>query len=191
MQTKDWVTLAISVLTLVAGSGWVKYFLERRDAYRKEAQAVLDGFLHPLEAILEQNKRFHALLTEDVQLRQLEYAPDYLQQHFAALPPEDFRRVAWKTLIDGVIEDNKRAKTLIQANHNKIHAPELRQRCFDFISHADSWAALWRATLSDTPVPDTARGARQLSAPPFPEGLDSLLAQEINEREREAGMKRR
>ena len=186
MTTKDWITIGLSVVGLFFGTGVVKQYLDRRDARRKEQQAVLDDFLLPLEAILNHTRDVHATLTADPELKSLEFLPAHLQRFFSSLPPSDARRATWKGLIEGVISDNDRAKALIQNNGGKVLSAELRQSLSAFMLHADSWSALWKASIGEDPVSED---GRRLSTPTFPEGLDRLLAKEIAVRQQLAGIR--
>lgn len=186
MTTKDWITIGISVVGLFFGTGVVKQYLDRRDARRKEQQAILDDFLLPLEAILNHNKDVHATLTADPELKSLEFLPAHLQRFFASLPLSDARRATWKGLVEGVIGDNDRAKALIQSNSGRLLSIELKQSLSDFMLHADSWSALWKASIGEDPISED---NRRLSTPTFPQGLDRLIAKEIATRRQLAGTK--
>lgn len=186
-SVNQWGTFVITVLSFAAGSGWLKYFLERRQAKRTEAQLILDGFLLPLESILDQNRRGHRALTEDSELKNLEYAVDYLQNHFASLPEGDSRKVAWMALIENMLADNDRAVRLIQDNVGKIKSAEFRKACDEFMYHANGWKAMWRATLKNETVSDSLLGPDKLLAPAFPETMESLLVEEISLRRADAG----
>ena len=184
-MSAEWISISIAVFA--AGSGWVKYWLEMRNARIKASQAMLYGFLLPLQSILNSNKRLHNALIQDQEFQNLEYAPDYLQQHFASLPDTDSRKLAWKALIESVLEDNRRAVALIQENTGNILRNDFRSACDDFVHHAKTWEATWRSALGSEPVPDSMWGAGRLLAPAFPESMDSLLSLEIEDRRRQAG----
>jgi hypothetical protein len=184
VTTNDWITIGLSVIGLLFGSGVVKQYLDRKDARRKEQQAILDEFLLPLEAILNHNRDIHATLTADQELKSLEFEPAYLQRSFAALSPSDPRRATWRGLIEGVISDNDRAKALIQRNGGNVLSVQLKQSLSDFMLHADSWSALWKASIGDDPISED---GRRLSTPLFPDELDRLIAQEIAARRQLAG----
>jgi hypothetical protein len=186
MKTQ-WISIGIAVFALVGGSGWGKYLLERHNAQVESSQTVLNGFLLPLQSILNTNKRFHSALTQDQEFRNLEYAPDYLQRHFSSLPDTDSRKLAWQALIESVLEDNRRAATLIQENAGHILRDDFRGDCDDFVYHAKTWEAIWRSALGTAPVPASMLGAGRLIAPAFPETMDSLLSLEIQDWRRLAG----
>jgi len=183
----EWISIGIAGFALIAGSGWGKYWLEKRNARIESSRAVLNGFLLPLQSILNGNKRLHSALTQDQEFRNLEYAPDYLQQHFSALPDTDSRKLAWQALIESVLEDNRHAVALIQKNAGNILRNDFRGACDDFVHHAKTWEAIWRSVLGTEPVPDSMWGAGRLLAPAFPESMDSLLSLEIEDRRRLAG----
>jgi hypothetical protein len=187
MRAKELIPVAISILTLIGGSGWIKNYLDHRRGERAASIAVLEGFLRPLESILIQNKRVHEALTRNQEFKNLEYAADYLQQHFASLPPDDSGTLAWKTLIEYLMEDNNRAVVLIQNNAGRILREDFRKACEDFVNHAKVWRAVWQATLGSEPVPISDRGPGKLIAPAFPEGMDALLELEIQARMKLAG----
>jgi hypothetical protein len=188
MQTKDRITIVISVLSLVAGTGWGTLWLERRHQSRSAEKAILNGFLMPLQSILNENKRVHSALTQDPVLSRLEYAPDYLQQHFMSFPESDPLRLTWSTMIEGLIDDNRRAVVLIQDNAGNTLRGDFRRACGDFVHHAKMWEALWRAALGESAVQDSLLGSGRLLTPAFPESMDVFLAWEIEERRQRAGM---
>jgi hypothetical protein len=106
---KVWLPIGISLLTLVAGSGWGKYFLEVRRSQRKDWRIVLDGFLLQFQGILRHNRDVFEELTRDSDLDNLEHHPDRLQQHFACLPANDVRKIYWQERIKRLLADNRRA----------------------------------------------------------------------------------
>lgn len=179
----DRTTLAISVLALTDIAGWLLYARQRADEHRIQeratANAVIKVFLEPLRFTLDRTREFHAILTRDSEFSRLEYAPDYLQQHFASRPPNDIRRLAWKQIIEGIMDENKAAMRLIQENIGSIRTPAFRQVCDSLASHVKLWQYAWAAVLRIEPVPDSLH-RRDLLAPRFPQGMDSLLLVEID-----------
>jgi hypothetical protein len=188
MKAKDRIAIVIALLSLVAGSGWGKYWLERRHESRVAEQEVLTEFLEPLEFTLNQNKQVHAALTRDPLLRRLEGAPDYLQQHFASLPDTSSVKLMWSAMIEGLMDRNRHAVTLIRDNVGHMLRDDFRRACNDFVYHAERWEEMWRAVLADTAVPQSLVGRDRLLTPAFPESMDVLLAREIEERRHRAGL---
>ena len=189
MELKDWLSIGIALVGLIGGSGWVKYYLEQRERRKSQTALVLKAFLYKLRSILNQNKRMQEALKRDSQFDSLEYAPDYLQEKFfGALPETDSRKVAWKTIIESLIEQNEEAVRLLHEYAGEIARPEFRAACDEFIDHATEWSAVWKATIGDRAVPMEMHVAGKLMAPAFPESMETELEREIALKESELGI---
>jgi len=128
-------------------------------------------------------------LKKDSQFQSLEYAPDYLQQQFfGALPDTDSRKLAWKTIIENLIDQNEEAVKLIHDYAIHIVRPEFRKACDEYIDHAKNWSAVWRATIGDKAVPIEFHVREKLLVPAFPEEMDTELDEEIKIKKRQAGL---
>jgi hypothetical protein len=85
-------------------------------------------------------------------------------------------------------EDNEKAIELVERHIGRVERVELRNKLEDFKKHALDWQAMWRAILN--PDPELAAGymgAGRLKTDPFPEGLDTLLDEEITRIEARTG----
>lgn len=189
MEITDQLALGIALVGLLGGSGWFKYYLEIRKSKRSEATTVLKVFLYKLQSILNQNKRIQEAIKKDSQFKSLEYSPDYLHENFfSALPETDYRKLAWKTTIENIIEQNEEAVNLIHEYAGDILRPNFRKACNKYIDHASSWSAVWKATIGEQEVPSEMNGAGILLSAAFPEEMDRELNEEIKTRKQEAGL---
>ncbi len=194
METLEtWVSIIIPLLSLLAGSGWLKFYLESRDKKREKWRGVLKGFLLPFESIMKHNYLIFEELTDDDRLRALEYAPDYLQKHFSELPDSDPLKITWTRRIVRLIAENKRAVDLIEENIGNMITKEFKDKCDDFKFHAEHWEDLWNAIMGPDPISLDSPVMGYLVDPEarprgrFPKNLDLALQNEIAEVKRLAG----
>src|SRR5438552_637387 len=111
-QARTWIPIAIALLTLVVGGGWLQYVLTRRRERRQRYRLLLKE-LRQFELILKDTgKHFHELI-KDPTLQNLEGRPSELQKYFATLPVEDPRRMLWKIRIEQLRQDNRSGATLV------------------------------------------------------------------------------
>jgi hypothetical protein len=186
---KVWLPIVISLLTLVGGSGWLKYYLETRSSRRKDWRIVLEGFLLPFQGILRHNRAVFEELTGDSDLKNLEHHPDLLQQHFASLPADDLRKIIWQKRIERLLADNRRAVELFLQNRGRIVLPTFRQACEDFQEHATRWEDLWNAVMSTRPLRPSENGPAEITGNRFPPNLEAALTAEITKVRRLAGIR--
>jgi hypothetical protein len=188
-DVKVWLPIAISLLTLVAGSGWLKYYLELRSSRRKDWRLVLEGFLLQFDGILRDNRAVFEELTSDNELGNLEHHPKLLQEHFARLPAHDLRKITWQRRIERLLEDNRRAVKLFEDNRGKIVLPSFRDACEAFKKHTTEWEDLWNAVMGPAPVPASLDDPRAITGKRFPINLENALSAEIAEVRRLAGVR--
>jgi hypothetical protein len=184
---KSWAPIVISLLALLAGSGWLKYYLEHKDARRSEWRLVLEGFLLPFEGIIQDNLRVFEELTDDEKLKNLEFAPDLLQQYFSNLPDTDPRKQLWNDRIGRLMKGNKKAVDLIEQYRGKIVTAEFWDACADFVYHANKWEDLWISIMGKTTIVGSGFTQKDLIAPEFPDSLEPALKREIEEVRKLAG----
>ena len=187
-----WKKLVVAAfVAALGGSGWVMYFVKQQDARQAEVQAeakeALKGFLSPLEMIIDQNQKIHSSLTQDPELRNLEYAPDRVRDYFVSLPDTDWRKIGWENAVQLLLRNNERAIKYIEENSGLIVSQDFRECSKDYIAHARLWGATWHYVIGDQPQSEKVRGAGRLLTPEFPECMDSLLGLEIKERRRQLG----
>ena len=117
METKDILNIVFSSLSLLFGSGAIMALWDRanlkkrleRERQRVKAERILHGFLLPLKFILDQNRRIHSDLTSTINLRELEYAPDYIQQKIREVFPMENDRRFWFSRLETIMENNEKA----------------------------------------------------------------------------------
>ena len=181
---KTWAPILVPLLGLVAGTGWLKYWLTSRQARREKYQSLLANFLRPLQGVLVQSRALFEKLRDDRELSSLEYHPAHLHRHFAGLAADDPRRRLWDAHIELLQTHNKTARELIQRHYGRIVLPEFRAVCDRFIQHATEWDAMWQALKTDGVVPTSLSTSGALLAPQFPADMEELLKREIEAVER-------
>lgn len=186
-KLRGWINIALAVLALLAGSGWGKYYLELRDQRKIMAENILEGFLIPLQAKLEQNEKFYLMLTHDLDLQRLEYSPIQVQYFFDSLPDDDSRKITWHGIIDILMETNSDITKSIEDNFGRIVTQDFQEASMQFIHHAKLWEATWRSLTDRSPISYEQQNFNEPLTPPFPVNLDSALSLEIIEWRRRAG----
>ncbi len=175
-KIETWFVILIPLLSLLAGSGWLQFYIKHKQSEKLENRQYLEGFLLPFQATLIYNERVFKELTEDQTLKNLEYAPDYLQEYFSKL--DDPRKIMWLQRINLLHHENSKAISLYEKNVGKITNPKLNKACLDFKYHAEKWKSVWDAIFSNQDIREIF-STNDLIAPKFPKDLDSLLEEEI------------
>jgi hypothetical protein len=178
-KMRAWVPIAIALLSLLAGGGWLQFALARRREKQKDFQTLLESFLLPLKRSLGRNKeRFERMVRgHEQEVSQLEYFPDRLKPYFDSLPDTDLRKTFWKLEIQELQAENDQAIGIVHKHSNSILLSDaLKRACDEFCQHAIDWKARWNYALSLGTIAEGAK--QQLIAQPFPGDLEDLLAKE-------------
>jgi hypothetical protein len=184
---KTWSPILVPLLGLLAGGGWLQYYLKQRQSERERFRSVLEEFLLPLEGTLKTTKEIFDHLRDDNELRNLEYHPEHLRQFFASRPDDDPRKHLWKFQIEGLHEQNRRAAELIQKFRGKIVLKSFRDACDQLLLQVQQWQVVWNALIGTGTATADLQNAPRLYAPEFPAGLEAALQEEIREVRRRAG----
>jgi len=60
-RSTKWWTALVTVISVVGGTGWIQFFLEKRDSAKRERERVVFEYLQPIQRYLEDNA---AIFTE-------------------------------------------------------------------------------------------------------------------------------
>ena len=164
------------MLGLLAGTGWLQYFLNQRRSEHEKRSSLVEDFLVPLQGILKTTKVIFDDLRGDSMIRNFEGSPSALQQSFDALPNEDPRKHLWKSQIDLLQTENRRAIELVERFYGKILTKEFRDACDRFLLHAKEWEVVWKALAGPQVQPPLVDPQKNLYAPEFPEGLERAMS---------------
>lgn len=186
-NVKTWAPILVPLLALLAGTGWIQYFLNRRREKQKQFRDLLEDFLIPFEGILKTTLTIFNKLRDDRELSNLEYHPGRLQKFFESLPDDDPRKQLWKYHIELLQKENSRAVGLINHFYGRIVLSEFKDACDKFKVHAQEWEVMWEALMGSGTVPASLDTSGTLYAPQFPEGLENALKAELVEVRRRAG----
>jgi len=176
---KEWSSILVPLLGLLAGTGWLQYYLKSRNEKRNKHQAFLEGFLFPFESILKLTNSNFEKLRDDRDLAHLEYDPERLQQYFSALDDSDPRKLLWKARIEWLQKENENAVNLIDRFYGQITLREFKDACDEFKLHAKEWALMWNALSGSGTIPEFLKMSGALLAPRFPDELERALKAEI------------
>jgi hypothetical protein len=173
MQTPEIISIvSLIITTLLGGGGWYR-------AWRKAKRTYKRGFLIPLHSLLKQNKKIFDELTEDIDLKKLEYAPDYIQRKYKNLDDTNPLKRLWRSRFETLMENNQRAIQSINANIGYVENKELKAELEEFISHAQKFNDIWRMIPADEEIKPGIDIHCDLMGEKYPDKLDSLLEQEI------------
>jgi hypothetical protein len=158
----------------------------RSDLAEKTSQirSTLHDFLMPLQRALLENRHLHGVLTEDHDLKRLEYAPDYVQSFFRNLPDDDLRKFRWQEIIGRMVQNNNIAIDLIRTESGFLDPGDINKALSDFVEHANQFNVLWAGVVNEN-SPSSPRGAGALLVPLFPPGLDDFLQSETQKKKDE------
>jgi hypothetical protein len=184
---RTWSPILVPLLALLAGTGWLQYYLNVRRDRREKYRTLLEDFLLPVGATLKLAHDVFQKLRDDRELSNLEYHPGRLQHFFASLPDDDLRKHLWKAHIEWLQAENRRAVELIDRHYGKAVLGEFKDACDRFVAHAKEWEIMWKALVDNESVPSTLDQPGALYAPQFPDGFEQALQNEIAEVRRRAG----
>jgi len=184
---KTWAPILVPLLGLLAGTGWLQYYLNYRRAEREKYRTLLEDFLLPFEAALKLTQGVFEKLRDDRELSNLEYHPGRLQQFFATLSDDDPRKHRWKAYIEWLQAENRHSEELIERFYGRIVLGEFKEACDRFVAHAKEWEVMWKALTSGGAIPSSLDESGKLNAPQFPIGLEQALQKELTEVKRRAG----
>jgi len=183
---RAWSPILVPLLGLLAGTGWLQYYLNYRRTNREKFRTLLEDFLLPFEASLKITQEIFNKLRDDQELSALEDRPGRLQLFFASLPDEDSRKHYWRTRIEWLQTENLRAVELVERFRGKIVLGEFKDACHVFLLHAKEWEFMWKALIGSGTVPSSLDTAGTLQAPQFPVELEKALQDELAEVRRRA-----
>jgi len=186
---KTWSPILIPILGLLAGTGWLQYYLKVRSEKQGRHQAYLDGFLNSFTGILTTTKSIFVKLRDNRELVNLEYHPGRLQQYFSSLDDGDARKLLWKSYIELLQKENQDALHLIDRYYGQITVLEFKEACDKFKLHVKEWELVWKALQGSGAVPDSLNISGALFAPQFPDGLEDALQAEIAAVKKLTGLK--
>ena len=172
MQYSDYLTIASILVSVFLGSGWYQSKQEAKRAYKR-------GFLIPLQSQLKQNKKIFNELTEDIDLKELEYAPDYIQEKYRSLEDANPLKRLWRSRFETLIENNQIVIQSISENSGYVKNKELKAELEKFTYHAQQFNDIWRLVPADQEIETGIDTHSDLMGENYPEKLDSLLDQEI------------
>ncbi len=184
---RTWAPILVPILALLAGTGWLQYFLKRRSARQERFRTLLEDFLIPFDGILKTTYSIFTKLREDRELTNLEYHPGRLQQFFESLGDDDPRKQLWRSHIEWLQEENQHAIDLIDRFYGHIVLSDFRDACHKFREYAKKWKVMWTALTTSGVVPRSLDKSGILYTPQFPEELEDALKAELTEVKRRAG----
>jgi hypothetical protein len=185
---KEWSPVLLPILTLLAGTGWLQYYLKRRESRRQEQRSVLRDFLVPLRSIVESNQSMVENLNIERELLGLSDKDGLLQTYLSDLPENPLTRALWKSRIDAIVQENRRALELMNKGEGSIVTEEFRQVCSAFRKQAQEWNANWEGIISFEDDEVSFAPSSVERPPRFPANFYELLDGEIRVVEKKAGL---
>lgn len=147
-------------------------------ASQEDYRTMLEEFLVPFEGILKFTRYIFDRL-RDARLAHLEYHPGTLQEYFSSLAEGDPRKDLWMNYIDLLQKKNGQAVELIERFYGRIVLDEFRDACDKYLQHAEVWQLVWIELKGQRAVPAEPGATKILYASPFPDELETALANEI------------
>jgi hypothetical protein len=176
---KTWSPIIIPILSLLAGGGWLQYYLTVRSKRQEKYKTILEDFLLPFDGLLHQTSLAFDGLRDDRELTHLEYHPGRLQQFYASLPDDDVRKHLWKAKITALQKDNQSGMSLVDRFYGRILTPEFKSQCDAYRFHVKEWELMWTHFFDAHALPAALNIPGALMAPKFPPGLKPALDAEI------------
>jgi hypothetical protein len=178
---KSWSPVIIPILSLLAGGGWLQYYLTLRSKQQEKYRTILEDFLIPFDGILNQTHLGFESLRGDRELVNLEYHPGRLQQFYASLADDDIRKHLWKAKIDSLQKDNQSGLDLVDRFYGRIVTDEFKKQCDAYKFHIREWHMMWTHIFdANGKLPSSLNVSGELLAPRFPDGLKKALETEIH-----------
>jgi hypothetical protein len=177
---KTWSPIIIPILSLIAGGGWLQYYLALRSKRQEKYKTILEDFLFPFEGILNQTLLAFESLKDDRELVHLEYHPGRLQQFYTSLADDDVRKHLWKAKIDSLQKDNQNGIDLVDRFYGRILTDEFKSQCDAYKFHVREWQMMWTHIFDASgQLPASLNISGALLAPKFPVGLKQALEAEL------------
>jgi hypothetical protein len=185
---KTWSPIIIPILSLIAGGGWLQYYLTLRSKQQDKYKTILEDFLFPFEGVLNQTLLAFESLKDDRELVHLEYHPGRLQQFYTSLADDDVRKHLWKARIDSLQKDNQNGLDLVDRFYGRIVTSEFKGQCDAYKFHVREWQMMWTHIFdAGAQLPGSLNVSGSLLAPKFPDGLKKTLEVEIKAVKKLAG----
>jgi len=200
MDTKEilefvekWAKIVIPILSLIAGTGWIKYLLERRDRKRdrdverkdknqdRDRQSALEvlGVLNRIHNRFVQTQRISQEIMKELEVSYLEYSPGELRSRIensrTLYTVEEFQKC-----FERMHNLNLEARDLYMDFPGTLNKG-LRKELDNFVNHSDKWHGFWKDLRGEKAKVDE-RG--YILADPFPREVVSVLEREIERLEK-------
>jgi hypothetical protein len=185
---KTWSPIIVPVLSLIAGGGWLQYYLTLRSKRQEKYKTILEDFLIPFDGLLNQTNLAFESLRGDRELVNLEYHPGRLQQFYTSLPDDDIRKHFWQAKINSLQKDNQQGMELVDRFYGRIVTAEFKDQCDAYKFHVREWQMMWTHIFdSSGKLPTSLNVSGALLAPKFPTGLKNALDLEMKTVQKLAG----
>ena len=172
ISTSDIIAIVALFISVLVGGGVLSSYLQERKRYKE--------FLLRLQSILNLNKKIHKQLTQEIDLKALEYAPDNIQEKFNKLDDNNPVKRKWNSRIETIIDNNDRVINLIWSNIGFMKSKDLKEKCEKFIFHAQEFNDIWKRIRSGSKLEPGRDPNTDLLGRKYPKGLDRLLQREID-----------
>ncbi len=184
LSANNFIAIFSLLVSVLFGGGWLKSIFDRRAEKRRDEtekkELYRQGFLEPLQFTLNQNKHIHTLLTKDLDLQALEYAPDYIQEEWNKLDDSDSVKQYRINQVQTLIGNNEHAIKAIRDNLPYVENDRLKQRLQEFAKQAQDFNNIWRQITSTADIEPGINPNTALLSDRYPEDLDRLLQEEID-----------
>ncbi|WP_207063997.1 hypothetical protein [Motiliproteus sp. SC1-56] len=174
-KPNPWIPIVISILSLVAGGGWIKYYLEAESSAQEKNQQLVVDYLAPIEALLSDNLAIKNRIYEKYREGGWGILESYVVRMQRGTSPEENRLMTADIVV--LVENNKRIMTLLTKYAGYTLTDDFKTESTKFRAHAQEWVNRWSAVQSYID-----NDAQLAWAAPFPEGFPGALEAELAKR---------
>jgi len=175
MKPSPWIPIIISILGLVAGSGWVKYYFEVDEREKAKNEQLVADYLAPINILLSDNLAIKNRIYEKYREGKWGILESYVIRMKRGASAEENRLMTADIAV--LVENNKQIMGLLKKYSGYIVTDQFGEETIKFRVHAQEWINRWSVVQSYIDN-DT-----QLEwAEPFPKEFPIFLNTEIEYR---------
>lgn len=170
-KLSPWIAVIISALSLIAGGGWGKYYLDKLADKEAESIRLIVEYLAPIQTLLQDNKKIH----EELYASYLEPGWGILESYVEKVQADGFAAHAlMEKRIRSLDNNNDEILVLLKKYSGHVVTPKFNAQASEFREHAQAWSDRLAAIAE---VIST--GSQFPLAKPFPQGFPQAVNEEI------------
>lgn len=146
LKSSSWWTVLITVITVLGGTGWWQFYLERQDSLKRENQRVVVEYLQPIQRYIEDNEAIYEELT----------GSEYSEPNVGGVLETYLFRIrrdgvsshpVMRERINTLVKNNNHIVALLQSYQGHTFTEQFSRESDKFREHAQRYNDRWNAML--------------------------------------------